>query len=120
MEPAAPVTRTTLPSREPRIWCSSRRNRRAAEQIFDGDVADLGGQTTGFDHFGESGNGLVGNAGAGALVEDAGHLRAVSARECDKDRLDVVCLDDGGQVLAGAEERAPHRMSRPVLESRRQ
>ena len=52
MEPAAPVTSTTLPSSVPRIWSSSRCTGSRPEQILDGHLADLSGETVSFNHLG--------------------------------------------------------------------
>jgi len=76
MDPAAPVTRTTLPWSEPRIWLSSRRTG-CGREVFDGDIADLGGESVAFDNFRETGDRLIGYAGFVALLEDIRHLRAV-------------------------------------------
>ena len=78
----------------------------AAEEVFDGDVADLGGEAVAFDDFGEAGNGFVGNAGLVATLEDRGHLRAGGGRQGDENRLDGLSRDDGGQRSAGAEDLA--------------
>ena len=104
MEPAAPVTRTTLPWSAPRICVFFQAHGVAAEEIFDGYVADLRGQSVAFDDFGEAGNGFVGNAGLVATVQDGCHLRAGGGRQRDENHLDGLRRDDGGQIRAGAED----------------
>ena len=72
MEPAAPVTRTTLPCECAADLVFFEAHGVAAEEVFDGDVADLGGEAVAFDDLGETGNGFVGNAGLVATLEDRG------------------------------------------------
>ncbi len=97
MEPAAPVTRTRLPVSFARDLVVFEADRVAAEEIFDGDVADLGGESVAFDDFGEAGDGLVGNAGFVAMIEDYRHLRAGGGGQGDENRFDGLRRDDRGQ-----------------------
>ena len=75
----------------------------AAEDVFDGYVADLGGESVAFDDFGETGNGFARDSGVVAMLEDDGHLRAGGGRQCDENGFDAVRRDDRGQRGAGAQ-----------------
>src|ERR1019366_4231975 len=75
-----------------------------AEEVFDGDVADLRGEPIGCDDFRETGDGLIGNAGSAATLEDLRHLRAAGRRQSDEDGFDGLRSDDRGQRGAIAED----------------
>ena len=55
----------------------------------------------------EAGDGLVGDAGFVAMLEDAGHFRAGGGRHGDEDGFDGLGRDDGGQSRAVAEDLHP-------------
>src|ERR1039457_933724 len=76
----------------------------AAEEVFDGDGADLRGEAAGLDDFTKARNGPISHTGLLAALEDCGHLGARGGRHRDENHLDLVGPGDERQIFAGSED----------------